>query len=140
MIFKTFVLKLKMNNNRGNDVKQISKKIDNDLIKKVNELEEKYHLHGGYNHTKHPGKCCMDVYQLNDVCEAFREFAYLYRCNFSDDCEIKNPCSSDNEHYLDHYVISDIIYNYRLERYTVFTTMTYNRWCQMMNIIESKAS
>jgi hypothetical protein len=120
--------------NLGNDVKQISAKLDNDLIKKANELEHVYRLCGGnYNN-----KCCMSVYKLDGVCEAFRDFAYIYRWNFSDDCEVKNPLSDKNEQYLNYYVISDINYNYRTSLYTVFTTMAYDRWCQMMNIINSQ--
>lgn len=129
---------------RGTDVKLIKDTIDPVFIETCHKLEYgKFHLHGCYPHDKYPGNAVMTFNsskrdpKLDEACETFREFAWMYRNHFEDDCEVKNHLYDYNDHYSNHYVICDLNYNYDSGLYRLYTTMTYNRWCQMMDIIEA---
>lgn len=131
---------------RGNDVKLIKYTVDPKLIEICSKLERQFALRGCAKHGKHLGNTKMSFAsnsknpKLEEACEIFREFARLYRYHFEDNCEVRNPHFDFNEQYNNYYVICDLNYNYDWATYTLYTTMTYNRWCQMMNIIETNNS
>jgi hypothetical protein len=131
---------------RGNDVKakgslEDPRPVDPRLSEMCGTLEHTYHLMGAFSHLEYPGNammCLTDPKLIGPACVMFREFAGLYNSNFTDSCECRNPDHEKNEGYTNVYAVRGITYNYRAGIYYIYTSMTYNRWCQVMNFIERK--